>query len=455
MTNFVPAETLHRLVKHAIDSGAAESLAEAEALFKGYRLHLEISAQAADDPVQQASLLTAVALGRRVFLGGVTVSGSLGTVLTVPLPFGQKLADAVHALGGVPYGQAKGAPTVIIGGGPIERRDGFCIRTAAAGWRGGILPCHADLTPGAGPVMPLAGMLAAALAINEVYLFLNGGAPAAGRRSVGLSLWRPGPEVDWLAPGDGEPALTYLPSRLWLIGLGHLGQAYLWALGLLPFTRPEDVALILQDVDVISPSTESTSILSDATLIGQKKTRAMAAWAEARGFQTAIHERLFDASFRRQADEPTVALCGLDNAAGRRALDQVGFDFIVEAGLGRGHRDFRTMRLHVLPNSRPAAEIWKAAPAAETVEDRPAYARLLAEGVLDRCGMTLLAGKAVGAPFVGAVAATLAVSEVLRLLHGGPIHRLLDIDLLSLDQRVASGHLGDFSALNPGFALAV
>ena len=69
--------------------------------------------------------------------------------------------------------------------------------------------------------------------------------------------------------------------------------------------------------------------------------------------------------------------------------------------------------------------------------------------------MTLLAGKAVGAPFVGAVAATLALSEVLRLLHGGPIHRLIDLDLLSLDQRVASRHGGDFSALNPGFTSAV
>lgn len=454
MTNFVPAETLHRLVKHAIDSGAAESLAEAEALFRGYRLHIEMPSEHSTDPVQQASLLTAVAVGRRVFLGGVTVSGSLETGLTVPLPFGQTLADAVRALGGQTSDDAGGAPTVVIGGGPTERRVRFCIRTAASGWRGGILPAHADLGPAPGPAMPLAGMLAAALAINEVYLFLNGAAPAAGRRTLGLSLWRPGPEVDWLASDDGEPVLTYLPSRLWLIGLGHLGQAFLWALALLPFARPENVVLVLQDIDVISPSTESTSILSDAKLIGQKKTRAMAAWVEARGFQAAIHERLFDASFRRQADEPAVALCGLDNAAGRRALDKVGFDFVVEAGLGRGHRDFRTMRLHVLPGSRPAAEIWKAAPAAETVEDRPAYARLLAEGTLDRCGMTLLAGKAVGAPFVGAVAATLAVSEVLRLLHGGPIHRLLDVDLLSLDQRVASGHPGDFGRLNPGFVLA-
>lgn len=454
MTDFVPAETLHRLVKHAIDSGAAESLADAEALFRGYRLHIEMPSEVAADPVQQASLLTAVALGRRVFLGGVTVSGNLGADLVVPLPFGQTLADAIRALGGQAGDEAGGAPTVVIGGSPTKRREGFCIRAAAAGWRGGILPAHAGLVPAPGPVMPLAGMLAAALAINEVYLFLNGDAPSAGRRTVGLSLWRPGPEADWLAADDGEPVLTYLPSRLWLIGLGHLGQAYLWALGLLPFNTPEDVALVLQDIDVISPSTESTSILSDAKLIGQKKTRATAAWAEKRGFKVAIHERLFDASFRRQAGEPTLALCGLDNAAGRRVLDQVGFDFIVEAGLGRGYRDFRSMRLHMLPGSRSAAEIWKASPAPETVEDRPAYARLLAEGSLDRCGMTLLAGKAVGAPFVGAVASTLAIAEVLRLLHGGIIHRLLDVDLLSLDQRVTSPHQWDFSGSNPGFVLA-
>src|SRR3546814_7067248 len=75
--------------------------------------------------------------------------------------------------------------------------------------------------------------------------------------------------------------------------------------------------LVLQDVDSITVSTESTSILTDATLIGVKKTRAMAEWAERRGFQTSIQERLFDADFRRRPDEPAVALCGLDNEIGR------------------------------------------------------------------------------------------------------------------------------------------
>jgi hypothetical protein len=39
---------------------------------------------------------------------------------------------------------------------------------------------------------------------------------------------------------------------------------------------------------------------------------------------------------------------------GRQALNQVGFDFVVEAGLGRGHRDFRALRLHTLPASPTA-----------------------------------------------------------------------------------------------------
>jgi hypothetical protein len=299
--------------------------------------------------------------------------------------------------------------------------------------------------------MALAPMLAAALAVNEAFLYVSGHAGVAGRRAVGLSLWDPAPTCDWLGGTVTEPALSLLPARLWLIGLGHLGQAYLWALGLLPFARPQDLSLVLQDIDIITPSTESTSILSDATLINIKKTRAMAAWAERRGFSTAIHERLFDASFRRQDDEPTVALCGLDNGAGRQALDQVGFDFVVEAGLGRGHRDFRAVRLHTLPASRPASQIWRGGQADDQVADRPAYKGMLASGALDRCGVTLLAGKAVGAPFVGCAAATLALSEVLRLLHGGALHELIDLDLKAPEYRSTVLTEQGFSALNPGY----
>ena len=139
----------------------------------------------------------------------------------------------------------------------------------------------------------------------------------------------------------------------------------------------------------------------------------------------------------------------------RRALDKVGFDLVVEAGLGRGYRDFRTMRLHVLPGTRSADEIWNPAQEEEAVVDRPAYKKLLGTGKLDQCGVTLLAGKAVGAPFVGAVASTLALSEILRMLHDGPLHQLIDLDLLSIEHRHTVGHRGDFQQLNPGYTRCV
>lgn len=455
MTGFAPSETLHRLVKQALDNGVAESVAEAEALFHGYRLGFTIDAVAALDPQHQVALLTGVALGRRVFLGGVSVDGALDVPLLAPLPLGNTLADAVKALGAVASPEVGSTPLVVIGNEPRPRRDGFQIRAAYAGWRGGILPAHSDLAPtGGAAAMPLAAILAAALAVNEAYLHVSCTTGAAGRRVVGLSLWHPSSDADWLVTPADEPELRYLPARLWLIGLGHLGQAYLWGLSLLPYPDPAGLSLLLQDVDLITPSTESTSILTDATLVGQKKTRAMASWAERRGFATAIHERLFDGTFRRQASEPTVALCGLDNALGRRFLDQVGFDFVVEAGLGRGHRDFRTMRLHTLPGTRAAASIWTATGAREEVSDRAAYQKMVMDGELDRCGITLLAGKAVGAAFVGAVAACLALAEVLRLLHGGPLHQLVELDLQSIEHRTVVLQTANFSRLNPGYVMA-
>ena len=454
MTAFTAADKLHRLVKQALDSGAAASIAEADALFAGYRVALRIGDEAARDRHHQAALLTAVALARRVFLGGVSVAPLPEAPLAVPLPFDVTLEDAIVALGASVGEPAAGTPVIEIGGAPSARRAPFHVRAVFAGWRGGIVPAPAEAALVPAPVMALAPMLAAALAVNEAFLYVSGHVGVAGRRAVGLSLWDPAPACDWLSATVTEPVLSLLPARLWLIGLGHLGQAYLWALGLLPFARPQDLSLFLQDIDIITPSTESTSILSDSTLINIKKTRAMAAWAERRGFSTVIHERLFDASFRRQDDEPAVALCGLDNGAGRQALDQVGFDFVVEAGLGRGHRDFWAIRLHTLPASRPASQIWRSAQADDQVEDRPAYKGMLASGALDRCGVTLLAGKAVGAPFVGAVAATLALSEVLRLLQGGVVHELIDLDLKAPEYRSAVPTPQDFSALNPGYVLA-
>ena len=451
MENCGLSDSLHRLVKQALDSGEASSIAEAEAMFRRYTVTFEVGETEAGDPLHQVALLTGVPLARRVFLGGVGVSGAVEAALRVPLPLGKTLADAIFALGGA-VGGGLGGPVISIGGGPRPRAQGFHVRTTSAGWRGGIVPGHSELAPVPGSAMPLAAMLSAALAVNEAFTYVGGRSGAAGRRAVGLSLWRPGAEINWLADTAGEPELQYLPSKLWLVGLGHLGQAYLWALGMLPYRQDSGLSLVLQDVDRVTPSTESTGVLCDQTMVGQLKTRAMADWAEKRGFSTRIYERRFDGSFERHPDEPEVALCGIDNGLGRRALDQVGFGFVVEAGLGRGHQNFRSIRLHTLPGSRAASHLWKGTDpnAVEDVAGRAAYQDMVAKGELDRCGVTVLAGKAVGAPFVGAAAACLAISEVLRLLHGGTLHSVVEMDLQSVEHRAAVPR-DALDGFNPGY----
>jgi hypothetical protein len=446
------ADCVHRLVKEAVDRGTAGSLEEAVSQLKNYRLVLEIGGSESYSAPHQAALLTAVALGRRMYLGGVSVHVGADAPLLVPLPLPRSLKRAIVALGGRLSSEhtPNEVPRIIIGGRRRGRRAAFEVRTVAAGWRGGVVPIDAVETCDS-EAMPLAAMFAAALAISESFLYVRGENGAAGARSVGLSLWNPGHGDDWLVSAADEPRLSFLPSRLWLLGLGHLGQAYLWALGLLPYTGPKSLELVLQDVDVITPSTESTSILSDARLVAQKKTRAMSNWAEHRGFVTSIHERRFAAGFRRQEDEPPVLLCGLDNAHGRRTLDSAGFEFVVEAGLGSGYEDFRALRMHTLPASRSAAQIWPNTSKSTRVNYTPAYTKLINDGLVDRCGMTLLADKAVGAPFVGAVAATLVVAEVLRLLHGGTCLQLVDLDLQWPEHCTIVPQRLDFRNFNPGF----
>ncbi|MEJ2435951.1 MAG: hypothetical protein P8Y53_23460, partial [Pseudolabrys sp.] len=85
MNAFTAADTLHRLVKQAVDSGAATSLAEAEKLFRGYRIGFAVGPAEAAQRAHQITLLTGVALARRVFLGGVSVAGALDVPLLVPV----------------------------------------------------------------------------------------------------------------------------------------------------------------------------------------------------------------------------------------------------------------------------------------------------------------------------------------------------------------------------------
>ncbi len=178
----------------------------------------------------------------------------------------------------------------------------------------------------------------------------------AARSRQGVDLWgfRFGGRTlapDWRSPASDGPDLQFLPDHLWVLGLGHLGQAFLWTLMMCAFLEAGKVRLTLQDMDTVTGSTDSTSILTQVDMLGRRKTRAVADVLERRGFATTLIERPFDDRFSQDpAADPAVLVCGVDNALARARLEEPGFPFVVEAGIGHRSEDYRALRVHTFPS---------------------------------------------------------------------------------------------------------
>ncbi|WP_158743050.1 thiamine biosynthesis protein ThiF, partial [Acidisphaera sp. L21] len=302
-----PIEELNRSAKLFVDSGAAATVEDAMERLQAFRLHIVVGERASQSPTHQAALFTALNCGRRTFLGGVTVSGALGARLAVSVMPTGSLADAVvHFRGQIVEEAPPGVPVIAIGT-TFDAGASFAVRATFDGWRGGVVPGLAEPLCEASE-FALSGVLAGALGVAEAFAHLNGEA-MAGSRSVGMSLWDLAPG-DWRSQEADGPPPEVLPADFWLIGLGHLGQAFLWAIGLLPYPDPSAVRVFLQDVDTVGVSTESTSVLSTVYHRGEMKTRVCGEWASARGFEVRMVERRFGADLRVAPDEPALALCG-------------------------------------------------------------------------------------------------------------------------------------------------
>lgn len=417
------ADSFHRLAKVLADSGEAETIEAAHATFAAYGVRIVLDESVAEDISAQVIALTAINAASRSFLGNVYIDAPGDTVVSAPGFVGLTLSEfsAWAGVKAVLREQAQAWPAIVITASIIASvcTDDRAIRPWADGWRYGI-----GLKPssGTGGFFAPACVAAAGLAVSEAFSILRRDNPYSGRRAVTLSLWSPGR----FGNGTEPPVAAVKVPGVWLVGLGHLGQAYAWTLGFM--TPAANATLVLQDVDIITKSTLSTSMLSTGTEMGHKKTRVVASWLEARGYSTAIVERRFDDTQRVHPTEPRLALFGVDNAAARRVVEGAGFSTVVDAGLGSGFKDFRAMRVRTFPGPSSAAALWAAGDASPGAAQAPAYQALLASGA-DPCGVTTLATRAVGAPFVGCVAAGYAIAELVRRQLGGDACAVVDLNL--------------------------
>ncbi|MGD9786052.1 MAG: hypothetical protein AB7E80_15700 [Hyphomicrobiaceae bacterium] len=412
-------EHMHRTAKLFMDNGQASTQAEALDMLASFGLGVRISEKAQQTRNGQIALLTLVNAARRTFLGGIEVAGIIDAPLVAPLAEAPSLREAVEELGGkIVSTPSPSLPLALIGDVEHEGAGVPAWRLSWSGWSGGVIPARDRSASYDDTAMPLAPAVAACACIGEAFSYHAGDHPMAGRRACGFSLWSP--KSHWLDADAKGPGLAYLPSALWLIGMGNLGQATAWLLACLPYGDRAPVRLMLQDFDRIAPSNDSTSVLSSLALTGKRKTRIVASWLEQRGFDVAINEQRFGTWTRACPHDPQVAICGVDNPLTRAALEKAGFGLVVEAGLGAGPDGFRAFAVHTFPSELKAEKLWtqEASSSAPNVAGKPAYQSLKAQG-LDVCGLTQLASRSVGVPYVGLTAAAFGLSELLRRLHGG------------------------------------
>ena len=455
--NAVGRDELNRTAKILLDGDQASDINDAYRRLGDLVLQVEVGPDIAADLAAQAALLTTLNTGHRAMLGGVDVAVASNPELTLPWARGRSTADAIGEFGGtVVDGLDPSLPTLRIAmPSPCRQRQRrLQLDLTWNGWCGGVAesagaePCE--------PAIPLAGVVAGALGVSEMFQHMLG-SPVAGRRTVGLSLWRP--DLDWRSPEALGPALQYLPNGIWLLGLGHLGQANAWSIGCLPYELPEELEVFLVDFDVIVEANRSTGLLTTQADVGRPKTRVVQTCLEALGHRTRLVERRFDEYVMPHVSEPKLALAGFDSPEPRRALGEK-FWRVVDAGLGAGSTGYLDMLIHSFPSQLTPMTAFCDA---ERVEHQPVSAyeaeirRRIEKGDQPegaRCGVIELAGATAAASFVGAIAGALSVADLLRILHDGQQYVSINLDLRSPGTGFAAFTEGVNQPINPGYTAA-
>lgn len=431
MSASIPSvDDMSRPAKALIDGGVVADFGDAAAILAASAPTV-IAGPDAVSYGHQAALLTAVETACRAFEQvRVHIAPEVATARCVlPGMTDLTLADTVVEAGGQLVGSNEafnGSGPMIVIGALATRRD-LMLQVTWDQW-----VAHVDTVGGRLPErgnMVLAPVAAAALAVTECFLRALGIEEACYRRRS-LNLWRP--DLSFRAPQHPTldedvlgPDLRYLPASVWMVGLGHLGQAYAWCWRMLPYLDPPECEIQLQDFDKVTTANHTTGMLIRPSDIGTLKTRVAASALERAGFTTRIVERRLLPDTRLHEKEPALALIGVDKLAPRRIISDVGWKFAVDVGLGAGPVDFTGVSIHTFPAPTSSHDVaaWQRDPSLERAaraHQQEAYRSALSGGA-DACGLIQLAETAVAAPFVGVVGACLALAEPLRVLHGlGP-----------------------------------
>jgi len=424
-----------RISKALTDSGLAGSFGEAESRLDAVRPCVLLGESVAATPAGQYAALTAVATMRKCF-GNALLVIPFDTPLGQPLPVGRTLAEVALGFGATVSGSIDGGITHLVRIGDARPWQGWQVSCWWDRWLSGTR--LVDVPCGSSSLAP-AGIFAGALATRQVFGNLLSGTPP---REAAVSLWEPAREA---SPGRSGPKRFVMPNELWLVGLGHLGQGFVWSLSSLALGGAR--LAVLQDDQWIEPENEPTSILATGHDVAERcrKVRLAARWLEHSGWVTQLIERRHRGDIALLDNDPPILLSGLDDVRPRRLLAAQKFDYMIDAGIGRGPRDFEGIQIRTIPGGSDPARLWLDEP-----EDAARRKRLLARAAysalehdIGQCGVVPLADASVSVPFVGAATGALVAGQLARLGEMRPAVSLLQMELnapeMIIDGGVADG----------------
>ena len=426
-----------RILKALTDGRRAGSFKEAQARLNAVRIDVIVGANQIGTPAGQAAALTAVATARKCF-GRVTLVAAHDAPLIAPLPLGPTLLKAARRLGARVAATPSKRATHAIRIGDVPKTGPWDLRCWWNRWLSGTRTFDDD--PIGDSRLALAGVFSAAVAVRQVFAGVLA-EHSIRERDTTVSLWTPWERADLTQIG---PEQFDLPDKVWLLGLGHLGQAFVWNLCLIP-ARGEWLA-VLQDDQKIGEENEATSLLviPGDREIGERKTRVSAPRLGACGWRTELIERRHHGDIALTENDPPYLLSGLDRLEPRLTLARQGFPFMIDAGIGHGPGDFEGIQLRVIPNGHPVEGLWGEPKKLEAVEEgtkglleKPAYVEL--EAHAGACGIVAFAEASVAVPFVGAATGALVIAQAIRLASLDTAPLFLQMELASPEMAPLGG----------------
>jgi molybdopterin/thiamine biosynthesis adenylyltransferase len=383
---------------------------------------------------EQIAFITAVNIAKRVFRGGVNciLPEIVPNLLVLK---SDSFKDLVFQYGGTLTTDApdKNEVKLLFG---VECYDENCLEVVAEGWRGGVnfydqervIFANKDNPVSLGPVA--AASLACYFVFCKIFkltdsdLFIN----------TGVSLWNINSGTEWYNDTKDGPRNINMPRKIWALGLGHLGQAYLWTVGLMLFSDPSQVLFLLQDDDTVENENIGSQVLCKDSNIGFPKTRACLKFLEDLNFKTRIVEKRFlpGNSEEEWIKKFPFLLNGVDNAQTRRNINKNYHKLFLDGATNGNSALFDSFTLKNVSYIEKGPDIiWPTSETDEVVLHKNLYERY---EKANKCG--ILTNIGVSVPFVGLFGATFVIAELLRSLNQGTIYSIVSFrmsDLSSID----------------------